>query len=352
MPRSNVVESVLRECRADEVLAQNTKVVVAVSGGPDSTALLHALTRAAPRLRLVLTAAHLDHGLRRSSAADARKVAALCDRLAVPLVSRPERPADASEDAARTLRYAYLEAVAKDVGAATIALGHTADDQAETVLLHLIRGSGLEGLAAMRVRDGLRFRPLLDVWRADVEAHCEAHHLEPVLDASNRSPRFTRNRVRQRLLPLMETFNPQVKSSLVRLATAAADEHEVVTTQAAVWLAGHVETLDRRGFRALPVAVGVESLRQAWGRAMNGSSMPGGAERLEQAIRMVTSDRSEGMVPLGSGFCLYVRQDRFWIGPKGKDDRSDPGPRNSCDDSLTRRKLNMTMLGSQHATAA
>ena len=309
----------MRACRADSVLSRNPRVVVAVSGGPDSTVLLHALTRAAPRLRLELTAAHLDHGLRRGSAADARAVASLCDRLQVRLVSRRESPRAATEEAARELRHAYLESVAAEVGAATVALGHTADDQAETVLLHLIRGSGLEGLAAMQVREGLRFRPLLTTWREDVAAHCRRHSLRPIEDPSNRSPRFTRNRVRRRLMPMLEGFNPQVKSSLVRLAAAAKAEHEVVTEQAALWIAGQSDSFDRRGFQALPAAVGVESLRLAWGRVLAGRATPGDAERLQQAMRILTSGRDQASLSLGQGLSLQVRGHRFSIGPGGQE---------------------------------
>ena len=317
MPRSNVVETVLRHCRADEVLARDPRVVVAVSGGPDSTALLHALVRAAPRLKLQLTAAHLDHGLRRGSAADARRVAALCLTLEVPLVSRRQVPSDRSEEAARDLRYAYLMEVAAEVAAGTVALGHTADDQAETVLMHLIRGAGLEGLAAMQVREGLRFRPLLGTWRQEIEDHIRRSGLVPVDDASNRDPKFTRNRVRGQLLPLLETFNPRVRSSLVRLAASARDEHEVVQLQAALWLVAEGQRPARSHFRSLPVALRAESLRQAWGHALDGRAQPGTAEVIDQAVRLVGSDREHGMVSLGSGLWLYVRGDRFWIAPKG-----------------------------------
>src|ERR1700682_1444669 len=113
MPRSNVVEAVLRQCRADGVLIREPRAVVAVSGGPDSTALLHAMDRCAPRLHLQLTGAPLHTRLARG-------------------------PAEAAEDAPGAVRYAYLEEVAAEVGPATIALGHSADDQAETVLMHLI----------------------------------------------------------------------------------------------------------------------------------------------------------------------------------------------------------------------
>lgn len=289
-------------------------MVVAVSGGPDSTALLHALTRASPRLKLQLTATHLDHGLRPASAADARHVAAICVSLDVPLVSCRRVVPDSSEESARELRYAYLEEVAAEAGAATIALGHSADDQAETVLMHLVRGAGLEGLAAMQVREGLRFRPLLQTWREDIEDHCRRHGLKPVVDASNRDLKFTRNRVRLQLLPLLESFNPQVKSSLLRLAASARDEHEVVQLEAAVWLAGEGQRPARAHFRSLPVALRVESFRQAWGQAVDGQALPGTAELIDQAVRMVCSDAEQGMLSLGSGLALSVRGERFWIG--------------------------------------
>lgn len=316
MPRSNVVEAVLHECRADRLLARNPRIVVAVSGGPDSTALLHALTRSAKRLGLSVTAAHLDHGLRRGSAAEAVRVGELCRRLDVPVTTRRSRPPGSDEDAARRLRYAFLEDVAGGIGAETIALGHTADDQAETVLLHMVRGAGLEGLAAMSVRDGLRFRPLLGTWRADVEAHCVREGLEPILDPSNRSLRFIRNRVRRQLLPMLETFNPQVKAALVRLAASARDEHDVVLVEAGRWLSAQPGRLDRRDFRALPAAVATEALRQTWARALDGGPPPGKAEVLERARRLVCSERSGGMLDLGVGLLLRLKDDEFWIAPR------------------------------------
>jgi tRNA(Ile)-lysidine synthase len=276
------------------------------------------MTRAAPSLSLELTAAHLDHGLRRASKADATAVAALCESLGVDLVSRRRSPASGDEDAARRVRHEFLEEVAAETGSETIALGHTGDDQAETVLLHLIRGAGLEGLAAMRVREGLRFRPLLGVWRADTEAHCRRHHLETVEDATNRSPRYARNRVRAELIPLLQTFNPEVKVALTRLAAGARDEHDVVVGEAARWLAGQSARLDRRDYRALPRAVAVEAFRQAWARARDSGPQPGGAELLELAGRTLRSDRVEGMLELGAGFRLQMNEDHFWIGPAGR----------------------------------
>jgi tRNA(Ile)-lysidine synthase len=317
MPRSNVVEAVLRACRGDAIVAAGGPVVVAVSGGADSTVLLHALSRAAPRLGLELVAAHLDHGLRRESRGDARAVAALCAELGVPLVTeRTPAGLGRSEDAARRSRYRFLERTAKRAGAATIALGHTADDQVETVLLHLLRGSGLEGLAAMSLREGLKFRPILGLWRVDIEAHCRRHGLSPIEDGTNHDRRFLRNRVRYELLPELESYNPRIKRSLLRLADAARDEHAAVTGLAAAWLEAHPRSRSRRALAGQPDAVRVEVLRRVWDAAAGGGVLPGDAARLRQGVDLIAGGPGRGMIDLGAGLQLRVDRDRFEVDSK------------------------------------
>jgi len=314
--RLNVVEEVLRACRADPVLRRGDVVVVAVSGGPDSTALLHAMSRARRRLGVELVAAHLDHGLRPESEADARHVGALCAELGVDLVPGRARLERASEDGARTARYSFLERTATEFGAGTIALGHTADDQVETVLLHLVRGSGLEGIAAMSTREGLRFRPMLRLWRADVLAYCARHHLEPATDASNQDPRYLRNRVRAELVPLLEALQPGARRAILRLADAARSEHKAVGIAAAAWIGG-AGGLTRAGFRTLPEAVQVEVLRRLWAAATSGQA-PGSSARLAQARRLVTRPGPGGMMQLGGGLELAVEGNTFAIRRRGR----------------------------------
>jgi len=198
-------------------------LVVAVSGGADSTALLVLLADLAPELGLDLHVAHFDHRLRpRESAKDAQFVAELAQsRGATIRVGRAETPPK-SEDEARELRYAFLRRVAQEVGATRIATGHTRDDQAETVLLHATRGSGLAGLAGMRpLRDDI-VRPLLAIGRADTEALCRAAKIEPRTDRSNADLKYARNRIRRAVLPELERINPQARAALARLADAAA----------------------------------------------------------------------------------------------------------------------------------
>jgi tRNA(Ile)-lysidine synthase len=215
-------------------------LVVAVSGGADSLALLFALCHLKRELGLELHGAHLDHGLRGdASEADARFVAETFRRLGIDLTSeRADVPAFRKshrlslEAAAREVRYDFLARVAGEQRAGAIALGHTSDDQAETVLMHIIRGSGLTGLRGMepstvRNINGMEVRlvrPLLRSSRADTVDYCRALGLKPRLDESNLSKEQSRNRIRIELLPLLERYNPAVRDALIRLSRITAKE--------------------------------------------------------------------------------------------------------------------------------
>ncbi|MEA2684750.1 MAG: tRNA(Ile)-lysidine synthase [Chloroflexota bacterium] len=312
--RDNLVEAILHACRADPVIAPSGGiVVVGYSGGPDSTALLHGLSRASRRLRLELHAVHVDHGLRDGSAADVAAAQAFCAEVRVPLVVRRVRPKGRGEDGARNARHGALDSVAESLGARTIALGHTADDQVETVLLHLLRGTGLEGLAAMAPREGTRFRPLLTAWRSQVEAYCARNQLATRHDESNDDPTFTRNRVRRELIPLLEAaYNPRARDAILRLANAAREEHEVVVELARAWLRERRGPLPRGAFNGLPRAVRVEVLRTFWSGVAGAGRPAGAASTIAQALRLIESAEG-GMIQLGAGFELSAHGSVFDI---------------------------------------
>lgn len=314
--RDNLVEAILQACRADRVVAGGgEKVVVAFSGGPDSTALLHGLHRASGALRVELHAVHVDHGLRDGSRADAAAAEAFCAETQVPLRIVRVRPRGGSEDAARDARHQALEGAAGDLGAFTIALGHTADDQVETVLLHLLRGSGLEGIAAMAPREGLRFRPMLAIWRRQVEAYCAGQGIEARRDPSNDDRRFARNRVRHELIPLLEAgYNPRAREAILRLANAAREEHDAVAAQAQQWLRGRRGALPRASFSRLPLAARAETLRSLWSATAGLARPAGDAARIGQALRLVAGEGG-GMIRLGAGFELHVHGSEFEIRP-------------------------------------
>jgi tRNA(Ile)-lysidine synthase len=224
---------------------------VAVSGGADSLALLHALRVLSRPRRWDLAVLTVDHGLRPGSAADAAFVADHAKSLGLPARVLALAPADLEahraagpEGAARAARYAALWPAADDLGCRWLATGHTLDDQAETVLLQLLRGAGPDGLAGMAVRGGRLLRPLLGARRAETRACCAAIGLEWREDPTNAGDGPLRNRVRQRLLPLLEELRPGATRALARTAALAADERDwldqLVAETLAATLAGGV----------------------------------------------------------------------------------------------------------------
>jgi tRNA(Ile)-lysidine synthase len=285
---------VLRYVREQRLLGGEERVVVGVSGGADSTALLLILARLAPRLGMELRAAHFDHRLRGKAAARRERefLARLADSLGVPLLTgEGDVRAHARdrrlglEEAARELRYAFLARAARENGARSVAVGHTADDQVETVLMHILRGSGLTGLAGMLPRspwpvaaddsDGLSLlRPLLTVRRQETEAYCREMGWQPLEDSTNRSPRYRRNRLRHRLLPLLREYNPRLDDALLRLASAVALERQALAETAAEKLAalgsseGGAARLSLSGLRSLPAGLRLQVLRLAAGQVL------------------------------------------------------------------------------------
>ncbi len=202
-------------------------VLVAFSGGPDSTALLAGAAELAPLLGLSLRAVHLDHALDADSARRAEMAADSAVRLAVPLdrerrvVAALRRRGESLEEAARRVRYDFLAEVAAARGARWVLTAHHLDDQAETLLLRLRQGSGLEGLAGIREERGALLRPCLAITRAELAADCTRRGLEPSDDPTNRDLRGARAYVRHRLLPALVRRDPDIAARLARVAAAA-----------------------------------------------------------------------------------------------------------------------------------
>ena len=271
------------------------RLVVAVSGGPDSLAMLYALHRLRSDLGVTIHAAHLDHRIRgQESAADAQFVRELCESLQIDCTveeaGRRESPGRLSEDAARKMRYQFLARTAKRLDARFILLGHTLDDHVETVLIHLIRGSGLRGLRGIlqssdRRIDGVDVtlvRPILHLSKRDTASYCAARNLRPRVDRSNLSTELTRNKVRLTLMPLLEEINPSVEDALLRLSMNAADAVSILDGAVdAAWSTAVAETsegvcIDREQFREL--GEGVQTLLVIRALTMVGGT-PQGIER-------------------------------------------------------------------------
>ena len=230
---------VLACCQKWDMLPQGETVLCAVSGGRDSMALLHLLSALAEEGGFRVAAAHFNHRLRPTAGRDEAFVRDWCREHDVPLTCGAgdvkgfaAREGLSVEDAARKLRYAFLETAAADMGAARIATAHHREDNAETVLLHLLRGSGLQGLGGIAPVRGKIIRPLLEIGRAEIDAYVTRHGLPFVEDESNRDTRFTRNRLRLEVLPLLEDIAPGCGGRIAAAAELLRDENQHMQREA------------------------------------------------------------------------------------------------------------------------
>jgi len=213
------------------LIEPGSRILAAVSGGPDSMALMLILHELAREMGLELAAAHFDHGIRPRASQDRELVERTAHTLGIPLfLGAGDVPAEARrmkkgiEETARLMRFRFLEESARAWGADAVALGHTANDQVETILHHIVRGAGWRGLQGMAPRRGIFVRPLLSCGRAEITAFLRRKGARYALDETNRDVRLVRNRVRRRLLPyLRKNFNPSVDAAILRLAENLAE---------------------------------------------------------------------------------------------------------------------------------
>ena len=277
------VLKVQKTIKKHAMLQPGDRVLVGVSGGADSMALLCVLWELRRDLGLSLFAAHLDHGLRAEGPAEKSFVHEASLRLGVPFISQ-ERAVRATqeqqrlslEEAAREVRYSFLLETAQIHQATKIALGHTADDQAETILMRLLRGSGTRGLGGIPpVRDKVFIRPLLESWREDVESFLRERKVAFLTDPSNRSPHFLRNRIRHELLPLLQQVNPRLPQIVVQMAEVFRSEEEfwqnLVEEKFPLLLRSRNQvsiTLDIPSLIAQPLPLRLRSLRYATEKAL------------------------------------------------------------------------------------
>ena len=236
---ARVLERVTATCREHELFLPGETVLVAVSGGPDSVCLLHSLCSLRRLLRIRPEVLHVDHRLRADSASDAEYVRRVAARLGVPfhLYAAAGSPARgvSVEAWARAERHRAAREARRETGARRVALAHTLDDQAETVLLAALTGRGLEAVSGMRPVTGPFVRPLLEVTREEVEAFCRALHLRPRLDPTNRDPRFLRNALRLRGLPALErALRRPVHEALAQTGSLLRDDADELARQALV----------------------------------------------------------------------------------------------------------------------
>ncbi|MBU0702599.1 MAG: tRNA lysidine(34) synthetase TilS [Chloroflexi bacterium] len=359
---TDILNQIQRTIETHSLLEPGDGIVVGVSGGPDSVCLLHALLRLRDEFDLRLHVAHLHHGARGAEAdGDAEFVAALAAEWGLPVtVERQDVPALAGkhrlafEETARRVRYAFLARVAGETGSGKIAVGHNGDDQAETVLMHFLRGAGPAGLRGMLpsttitdyrllepfqeagskkqeargrrqescIRHPASFiiRPLLEISRAEIEHYCADQGLAPRFDRSNLDTTYFRNRLRHELLPLLESYNPNVRARLRHTAEVVAADYELLAQlREQAWIKVVREEreeaiiFDLVGWRALPVALQRATLRRATYR-LRKSLRDVDFCHVEQARRVGLRGKTGAQATLPMGLALTVDYETLTVG--------------------------------------
>jgi tRNA(Ile)-lysidine synthase len=333
-------QKVLCYIREHELVLPGQKLVVAVSGGPDSMCLFHILFNIQKELGIDLHVAHLNHQLRgKESDADAAVVASLARKFGVPatIEARDVNAYRAKhglslEESAREVRYSFLAEVAAAVKAERVAVGHTAADHVETVLMHLIRGSGARGMRGLLPLVRWHFsgseitivRPLLELTREETTAYCRRHRLHACADASNLSPAYFRNRIRHELLPLLREYNPSVDEALGRTARLAGDDLDFIdgeTTKAwqdMVHPEGEAIILEKEKLIPLPKALQRAILRASV-EAILGDLKDVEAGHIE-ALLGALNKPSGKTIQMPQGLTFTIEHDRYVLARDGAAD--------------------------------
>jgi tRNA(Ile)-lysidine synthase len=291
------------------LLTPGSRLLVAVSGGPDSTALLVA----AHECGIDLVAAHYDHALRPGSELVASEVRALCGRLGVDLVTErrtEDMPQGSVQAGARALRYSFLDRAARETGAGAVALAHTADDLVEGVVLHMLRGCGLAGFRGMPARRGHYVRPWLHVWRSEVVDFLRRRGIVADADPSNVDRKHARVRARLDVLPALERDCPGIRRRFHAAALRVSRLHDSAIDQASSAL--DREPLTAAGVRALPEPVATEVLAILYRRA--GGAEPGlSRSHLDSMLRLARGGRGGRGVDLPGGLRFRIVGDSMQI---------------------------------------
>lgn len=337
-PKNNqndsLIDRVFGFIRRNGLVSGEKLLIVGVSGGPDSVCLLHLLVSLKERLGIRLHIAHLDHMLRgMESEADARYVSELAKRLGIGITleqrdvkSYQREHCLSLEEAAREVRYQFFAKVASSMGTDRIALGHTADDQAETILMRLVRGSGvygLQGIQPLTQWESLAdtrlmvVRPLLQVNREEIEAYCQQHDLQPRRDSSNLSSSYFRNRIRNELMPLLQNYNPRINEALLRTADSLAIDFSFLEQQVfQIWdkvvsEEGEALVLNANELIRLHPALQRYLLREAVRRLL-GNLKDIGWKHIESMVAAL-SMRAGKRLNLPRGLSFYIEREEFRI---------------------------------------
>jgi len=299
-----------------DLIAPGDKILVCVSGGVDSIVLLHVLHRFSKGQNFSLVVAHVNHMARgKNSDADADFVEGVAEKLKLPFflkkidvgIKRLQLKTS-FQDAARIIRYQFFEETLKEVGCNKIALGHSADDQVETILMNIVRGTGLKGLTGIPQVRGNIIRPFLEIYRKDLETYLKENDISFRNDASNSDEKYLRNRVRHELIPHLETYNPGIKKNL-REMSGIVREDDLLLSQMAQDIFKQKEGSDKKivweieDFQSYPLALRQRLVRQIFCR-ITGDMQAITAHHVQEVIHLFNSPKTGKVINIPRGMTV------------------------------------------------
>jgi tRNA(Ile)-lysidine synthase len=320
MPQSALLEKVRKAINSYKLIRPGEKIIVGVSGGPDSVALLYLLNALKKKLNFSLHVAHLDHMLRPDSDEDNAFVEGLAYKLKLPFTSakinvKGLAGQSSLEEIARNARLGFLFRVAKENNAKTIALGHNFDDQAETVLMRILRGAGLFGLSGILPKRNIYgyqiIRPLIEVRRSKIESYLKKKKIKARIDSSNLSDIYFRNKIRHKLLPLLEEkYNKNIREVLCNMAKTVGCDYDYLSKISSRYLKNSATVMDLRKFSKLHPAIQRLALRQMMAR-LKGNMRTFTFQHIKEIEDLVACRPTGSIVNLPGGVSVMKRKNRL-----------------------------------------
>lgn len=326
-----IFEKVLSTINKYKLIEKGDKIVLGLSGGPDSVCLLHILNRLKDDLDIEVYAAHLNHQIRGIEAQkDALYISKLCEEMGVTFflksVNVPKYCKEnglSLEEGARKLRYEMFYEIKQKTKSNKIAIGHNLNDQAETVLMRMMRGTGLQGLKGIDyIRDEVIIRPILDIERSDIEAYCELYNLNPRIDQTNLQSIYTRNKIRLELLPYMkDNFNPNIIQSIVRMSNSLRIDNDYIEQESSVKfkevsnLQDNTVEINLKNYINLHCAIKVRVLRNAVKHILGDIKLLD-QKHIEDILDLEDSSKIGKMITLPRGVFVYRKKDSIILTTK------------------------------------
>ena len=323
-----IFEKVLSTINKYNLIENGDKIVLGLSGGPDSVCLLHILYRLKEKLDIEVYAAHLNHQIRGIEAQkDALYITQLCENLGVTsFVKSIDVPKYCKEnglsveEGARKLRYEMFEEIKQKTKSNKIAIGHNLNDQAETILMRIMRGTGLQGLRGIEyIRDNNIIRPILDIDRKDIEAYCEKYELNPRIDHTNLETIYTRNKIRLELIPYMkDNFNPNVIESIVRMSNSLKTDSDYIQGESEIKfkevsnLQEDACEIDIQKYSKLHDAIKVRVLRKGIKHILGDTNFVD-QKHIEDIMQLEDNKKIDKMITLPRGIFAYRRKNTILL---------------------------------------